>query len=158
MRFLTLIFMLFLSTGLAVAAESPAVPTTTITPAPAEKVDMAKVNKAAAAASALNTAEKRKLLSALQRQLPKKSAAEKAEDRQMTIARWQSLSAEDKAARREKAAAKWVSLSETEKQYQRDQLGERLRALPAADRALVIAPFSVPSNSTSTPAVTGVKP
>lgn len=119
-------------------------PQVTVTPAPEAKADMAKVNKALAAAASLNTAEKKKLLSAIQRQLPKKSAAEKASDRQMTIARWQAMPTAEKTERREKAAAKWATLNEVEKKYQREHIVERLRAMTESDRAAVLAQVQTP--------------
>lgn len=151
---LLLVFCVLLWSPLSYAADgvAPAVPAVTVTPKPEEKVDLAKVNKALGATAGLNMAEKKKLAALIQRQLPKKSAAEKAEDRQMTIARWQAMSPDDKNERRNKAASKWATLSETEKQYQRDHVAERLHAMTPADRAAIFAIFN------ASPKANGEKP
>lgn len=132
----------------AVAAETspdvvpPTIPTVVINKPAAvaaqEKVDMAKVKKALAASSGLNAAEKRRLVSQIRKQLPKKSDAEKASDRAETIARWKAMPAAEKAEDRAKATKRWNALSIAEKEYQRDKLVEKLLALPATDRDAVL--------------------
>lgn len=148
MGLLALVFVILTALP-AHAAETPAAetPHIIITPPAMQaplKVDEAKVKKALAATATLNAAEKKKLVSALRKQLPKKTDAEKAAERQATIMRWHAQSADDKQERAARTNTKWQSLSAAEKEYQRGQMIEKLQAMPPADRAAVLQPFMPP--------------